>query len=212
MACERQGWNQGLPLDSSMTEETLGLGNKKARSLRPDRKKEEQALHRVRETRGRRSKTRHRFRPNAGRPGKWTKGSSHKGAGTKISAASHIEPWGDLRNQCQVTAPMKGNQEAMSCPEGQDKTPKLNKCKGTIQIDGKTERRLLVMITAGTVCQTTSYSPYRGGVAISELLVTGTQGRDTNKAWDLNNMPVERVVIAPEAFSPETLAPGNNPT
>ena len=109
-----------------MTEETVGLGNKKARSSHPDRKKEEQALHRVRETRGCRSKTWHRFRLNAGRPGKWTKGSSQKGARTKISAASHIEPWGDLRNQCQVTAPTKGNQEAMSCPEGQDKPPKLN--------------------------------------------------------------------------------------
>ena len=62
----------------------------------------------------------------------------------------------------------------MSCPEGQDKTPKLNECKGTIQIDGKPERRLLVMIAAGTVCQTTSYSPYRGGVAILELLATRT--------------------------------------
>ena len=100
----------------------------------------------------------------------------------------------------------------MSRPEGQDKTPKLNECKGTIQIDGKPERRLLVMIAAGIMCQTISYSPYRGGVAISELLATGTRGRDTNKAWDLNNMPVDRVVIAPKAFSPETLAPGNNPT
>ena len=100
----------------------------------------------------------------------------------------------------------------MSHLEGQDKTPKLKECKGAIQIDEKTEKSLLVMITAGTTCQTTSYSPYRGGVAISELLATGTRGRDTNKAWDLNNMPVDRVVIAPEAFSPETLAPGNNPT
>ena len=60
------------------------------------------------------------------------------------------------------------------------------------------------MINTKTVCQTTSYSLYRGGVAISELLVTGTRGQDTNKAWDLNNMPTDRVGIAPKAFSPET--------
>ena len=122
MARDRQGWNQ----DFSMTEETLGLGNKKARSSCPDRKKEERALHRVRETRGCRSKTRHWFRPNAGRPGKWMKGSSHKGARTKTSAANHIEPWGDLRNQRQVTAPAKGNQEATGHSEGQDKAPQSN--------------------------------------------------------------------------------------
>ena len=113
-------------------------------------------------------------RPDAGRPGKWMKGSSHKGARPKTSAADHIEPLGDLRNQCQVTAPAKGNQEATSHPEGQDKTPKLNECKGTMQRDGKTERRLLVMIAAGTVCQMTSYSRYSWGLAVSMLLATET--------------------------------------
>ena len=43
------------------------------------------------------------------------------------------------------------------------------------------------------------------------LLATGIWGRDIDKAWDLNNMPVDRVVIAPEALSPETLAPGDTP-
>ena len=64
------------------------------------------------------------------------------------------------------------------------------------------------MINAGTVCQTTSYCRYSWGIAVSMLLATGTRGRDTDKAWDLNNMPVDRVVIAPEALIPETLVPG----
>ena len=140
------------------------------------------------------------------------KGSSHKGTRTKTSAADHIEPLGDLREQRKVTAPAKGNQEATSHPEGQDQAPKLNERKGTMQRDGKTERRLLVMINAGTVCQTTSYCRYSWGVAVSMLLATGTRGWDTDKAWDLNNMPVDRVVIAPKALSLETLAPGDNPT
>ena len=80
-----------------------------------------------------------------------------------------------------------------------------------MQRDGKTERRLLVMIDAGTVCHMTSYGRYSWGVAISMLLATVTWGWDVDKAWDLNNMPVDRVVIAPEALSPEALAPGDTP-
>ena len=68
------------------------------------------------------------------------------------------------------------------------------------------------MIGAGTVCQMISYSRYSWGVAILTGLAKGTKGQDIDKAWDLNNMPVDRVVIAPEALSPETLAPGDNPT
>ncbi len=68
------------------------------------------------------------------------KSSSHRGDRTKTSVGDHIEPLGDLRDQQKVTVPVKGNQEAMGHPEGQDKVPKSNKHKGTMQRDGKTER------------------------------------------------------------------------
>ena len=137
--------------------------------------------------------------------------SSHKGARTETSAGNYIKPLGDPRDQQRVTVPVKGNQEATGHPEGQDKVLKSNECKGTMQRDGKTERRLLFMIAAGTMCQTTSYSQYSWSVAVSMLLTTGARGRDTDKAWDLNNMPVDGVVIAPEALSPKTPVAGGTP-
>ena len=62
------------------------------------------------------------------------------------------------------------------------------------------------MITAGTVCQTTSHSWYSWCVAMLTLLATGAQGQDIDKTWDPNNMPVDEMVITSEVFSPRTPA------
>ena len=80
-----------------------------------------------------------------------------------------------------------------------------------MQKDGKTEKGSLLIITAGNVCQTTSYGQYSWGVAVLTGLATGTQGQDIDKAWDLNNMPVDEGVITPEALSPKTPEPGGTP-
>ena len=61
------------------------------------------------------------------------KSSSYKGARMNTSAGDHIEPLGDLREEQKVTVPAKGNQEATGHPAGQNKVPKSNKHKETMQ-------------------------------------------------------------------------------
>ena len=71
-----------------------------------------------------------------------------------------------------------------------------------MQQDRKTERRLLFMITAGTLCQMTSHSWYSWCVAVLTLLATGAQGQDIDTPWDPNDMPVDKIIITSEVSSP----------
>ena len=109
------------------------------------------------------------------------KSSSHKGARMNTSAGDHIEPLGNLKDEQKVTVPAKRSQEATSHLERQDKVSESNKHKEIMQRDGKTERRLLLMIDAGTVCQMTSYGWYSWCVAVLTLLATGAQGHDIDE-------------------------------
>ena len=112
------------------------------------------------------------FRPNARKPSNRIKNSSRKGTRPNSPAGDNIEPQRDLkdkRKEEETNMLANENQEAVGHLGRQHKFPELNKRKETMQHDRKTERRLLFLITAGTVCQTTSPSWYSWSVAMLSL-------------------------------------------
>ena len=116
-------------------------------------------------------------------------------------------PLGHLRGKqkgIRITAPVDGNQEAIGHPGGQPKVPTSKMHRETKQQNEKIERRLLFLITAGTVCQTGSYSWYSWCVAMLTLLATGTQAQGPDKIQDINDMPADEMIIVQEALSSKT--------
>ena len=113
----------------------------------------------------------------------------------------------DGQEEIRTTVPAEESQETTGHPGGQPKIPKPKRHKETTQQNERTERRLLFLIAAGTVCQTGSHSWYSWCVAMLAMLATGAQAQDPGRMRDISGIPAEEIIVAREAPSFETSEP-----